>query len=165
MSEAKKERGGKPDLSLIPYCVETELARAMMYGEGKYGRFNYCKGHKISELVAAAKRHLGAFLAGEDCAADSGVHHLAHAMANCLMMLHQRELGTLTDDRYQPAPKNVITSTTVFQVVVRGTRLKTKKVLGTYPSRVTAETMAREFFPNHWPADSFAISVEEVSGD
>ena len=97
---AKKETKDKPDLSLIPYCVEAELAKAMEYGAAKYQRYNYTKGHNISQLVAAAKRHLGKYLAGEESDDESGVHHLGHVMANCLMMLHQRELGTLKDDRF-----------------------------------------------------------------
>lgn len=102
---AAKDKTNKPDLSLIPYCVEVELARAMMNGEEKYGRFNYTKGHKVSELAAAAKRHIGQFLDGQDRAADSGVHHLAHAMANCLMIIHEQMLGTLKDDRFRSAPE------------------------------------------------------------
>lgn len=99
---AKKETKDKPDLSHIPYCAESELAKAMQYGTKKYGRYNYCKGHDLTQLVAAAKRHLGKYLEGEDCDNESGVHHLGHVMANCLMLLHQGELGTLRDDRYQP---------------------------------------------------------------
>jgi len=104
---AKKETKDKPDLSLIPYCVEAELAKAMEYGAAKYQRYNYTKGHNISQLVAAAKRHLGKYLAGEESDDESGVHHLGHVMANCLMMLHQRELGTLKDDRFVK-PKSIM---------------------------------------------------------
>ncbi len=97
---AKKETKDKPDLSLIPYCVEVELAKAMMNGQEKYGRMNYAKGHNFNDLIAAMKRHLGKLLAGQDFDSDSGVHHLGHVMANALMALHQRELGTLKDDRF-----------------------------------------------------------------
>lgn len=102
MSGARKELKGKPDLSLIPYCVEAALARVMQWGAAKYGRYNYTKGHDLTQLVAAIRRHAGQLLAGEDVASDSGEHHAAHIMANCLMLLHQRELGTLRDDRFQP---------------------------------------------------------------
>ena len=101
---AKKETKDKPDLSLIPYCVEVELAKAMMYGAGVYGRMNYTKGHDLTQIVSAAKRHLGKYLNGEECDQDSGVHHLGHVMANCLMLIHQRELGTLKDDRFVAEP-------------------------------------------------------------
>lgn len=97
---ASKERDGKPDLSLVPYCAQVAIAEALMYGEKKYARFDYCKGHKISDLIAAAMRHIGQFNDGEDCAPDSGLSHLAHAMANLAMLIHQAELGTSQDDRY-----------------------------------------------------------------
>jgi hypothetical protein len=93
----------KVDLSLIPSVAEQAIAQAMMYGEKKYGRYNYCKGHEASQLVAAAKRHLAAWFNGEDNDPESGVNHLGHAMANCLMILRQQELGTLKDNRYRPA--------------------------------------------------------------
>ena len=90
----------KADLSLIPAVAEQAIARAMMYGEKKYGRYNYCKGHDASQLVAAAKRHLAAWFNGEENDPESGVNHLGHVMANCLMILRQQELGTLKDNRY-----------------------------------------------------------------
>jgi hypothetical protein len=94
----------KVDLSLIPLVAEQAIARAMMYGEKKYGRYNYCKGHEASQLVAAARRHLAAWFNGEENDPESGVNHLGHAMANCLMILRQQELGTLKDNRYKAPP-------------------------------------------------------------
>ena len=38
--------------------------------------------------------------AGEDTDSESGCSHLSHVAANMLMLLHQQELGTMTDDRY-----------------------------------------------------------------
>lgn len=101
---AKKFDQEKPDLSLIAYCAEVALARAMMYGAKKYGRYNYTKGHKVSQLVAAMKRHISLYMNGEEADTESGVHHLGHVMANCMMILHQTELGTSTDDRHKPTP-------------------------------------------------------------
>lgn len=90
----------KADLSLIPSVAEEAVARAMMYGEKKYGRYNYCKGHDASQLIAAAKRHLSSWMSGQENDPESGVNHLGHAMANCLMLLHQQQLGTLRDNRF-----------------------------------------------------------------
>jgi hypothetical protein len=100
---AKKDEAGKPDLSLVPHCVEVAIAEALMDGEIKYGRYNYCKGHRVSKLLAAVKRHVGRFQDGEDVAADSGLSHLSHALANLAMIVHEMQLGTLVDDRYKPA--------------------------------------------------------------
>ena len=101
---ASKFDSKKVDLSLIPEVAEIAVARAMMYGEKKYGRYNYCKGHDASQLVAAARRHLSAWFGGEENDPESGVSHLGHVMANCRMILRQQELGTLKDNRYT-APK------------------------------------------------------------
>jgi hypothetical protein len=103
--QAKHFDDGKPDLSLIPFVAEVAMAHAFMYGAKKYGRYNYCKGHDLSQLVASAKRHISKFYAGEDLDSESGVHHLGHAMVNLAMILQEMDLRTLTDDRYKPAPK------------------------------------------------------------
>jgi hypothetical protein len=85
-SKAVKNDAQKPDLSLVPVEFLNEVARAMMDGERKYGRYNYLKGMDWHRLVAAALRHINAFQAGEDNATDSGVSHIGHAGA-CLCML------------------------------------------------------------------------------
>lgn len=101
----KKDR--KPDYSLIPRALLDHLAYAMMAGEEKYGRYNYTKGHRISQLTAAAVRHLKAIESGEDYDADTSdriglsVHHAGNVAACMLMLLHQQELGTLVDDRFK----------------------------------------------------------------
>jgi hypothetical protein len=109
MSASKNaKRDGKPDLSLLPKVFLDQVAYAMMAGEKKYGRYNYTKGHKISELIAAAMRHLSAMNEGEDADQDTThrldngqvVSHAACICANMLMILRQTELGTITDDRF-----------------------------------------------------------------
>lgn len=105
MSGASKNDKEKVDLSLIPYISELRHAEAFMVGQKKYGRYNYCKGHKSSQLVAAAKRHLSAWFNGEDFDPTDGQHHLGAVMACCSMILRQEELGSLVDDRYKPAPQ------------------------------------------------------------
>jgi hypothetical protein len=97
---AAKNDQDKIDLSLIPAVSLKEHAKAFMVGEKKYGRYNYCKGHKASQLVAAAMRHLTAWNEGEENDVD-GQHHLGSVMACCSMILRQAELGTLKDDRYK----------------------------------------------------------------
>jgi hypothetical protein len=99
---AKHFDDGKPDLSLIPSVAEEAMARAMMYGTNKYGRYNYCNGHEAGKLIASAKRHLSAWYNGEENDKESGVSHLGHAMCNIAMLLRQIELGTMKDDRYSP---------------------------------------------------------------
>lgn len=101
MSENKavKYDEGKPDLSLVPYVFQAEVAKAMMYGAKKYGRYNYRGGLQASRLVAAAARHLFMWFAGEEVDSESKVSHLAHVSANMLMLIDTKDIGTLKDDR------------------------------------------------------------------
>jgi Domain of unknown function (DUF5664) len=98
---ASKNDKDKVDLSLIPAVSMREHAKAFMVGEKKYGRYNYTKGHKASQLVAAAMRHLTAWFEREEHDPTDGQHHLGSVMACCSMILRQQELGTLQDDRYE----------------------------------------------------------------
>lgn len=99
---AKKNDQKKPDVSLIPYIALVKMSEAFMLGEKKYGRYNYTKGHKSSQLIAAAMRHLAKFNDGEDFDSEDGQHHLGSVMACCAMLLRQQELGTLEDNRFIP---------------------------------------------------------------
>jgi len=97
---ASKNDQSKIDLSLIPKVALEECAKAFMVGERKYNRYNYCKGHKASQLIAAAMRHIAAWNEGEETDPVDGQHHLGSVMACCAMILRQAQLGTLKDDRY-----------------------------------------------------------------
>ena len=98
----------KPDYSLLPRAFLDQVAYVMMAGAQKYGRYNYTKGHNISQLTSAAIRHLKAIDSNEDIDQDTTdrinkeIHHAACVCANMLMLLHQKELGTLEDDRFKP---------------------------------------------------------------
>lgn len=98
---AAKNDQEKIDLSLIPLISSIEHAKAFMVGEKKYGRYNYCKGHKASQLVAALERHAKSWFNGEEHDPADGQHHLGSVMACCSMILRQMELRTLKDDRYK----------------------------------------------------------------
>lgn len=91
----------KPDLSLLPIEFLTEVAKAMAYGEKKYGRYNYTGGMAWHRIIAASLRHIFAFAAGEDFDPESSVSHLGHAGA-CILMLTvyvKRNLGTDTREK------------------------------------------------------------------
>lgn len=99
----------KPDPSVVPPAGRLHLATAMMNGAEKYGPFNW-RDQPISSrpYIAAAMRHLEAYLDGEDfsqdtVAAGKPVHHLAHVMACCAILLDATEVGCLNDNR--PAVK------------------------------------------------------------
>lgn len=104
--QGKKFDTGKPDLSLIPYVALVEEANALMVGEKKYGRYNYCLGLKASQEVAAVMRHLAQWFNGEERCQVDGQHHLGSAKAGISMILRQMELGTLEDDRFKKEEKS-----------------------------------------------------------
>jgi hypothetical protein len=93
-------RDKKPELSLIPPVAEIGLALALSNGAEKYGRYNW-RGSAVTASVfaSAMKRHINAWLAGEDFASDSNIHHLAHVMAGCAIVLDSVEAGVFKDDR------------------------------------------------------------------
>jgi hypothetical protein len=100
-TEGIKHDNEKPDLSLLPREFLDEVAKAMMYGEKKYGRYNYTGGMAWHRIIAACLRHVTAFASGEDTDRESGVSHLGHAGA-CVLMLtvyYKRNLGTDTREK------------------------------------------------------------------
>ena len=108
MSEPKaaKNDTAKLDLSLIPLVGMEAEAKALMVGEKKYGRYNYCKGHKASQLIAAMLRHAMAYSDGEEFDPIDGQPHLGSIKACASMLLRQQQLGTLIDDRFKPESLN-----------------------------------------------------------
>jgi len=90
----------KPRLSDVPPVALFALGAAMSDGAHKYGRFNYRDTSVTSSVFYdAMMRHLTAWYSGEDYANDSKVHHLAHLMASCAILLDGELHGKLNDDR------------------------------------------------------------------
>jgi len=96
---AKKNDQAKPDLSLLPLPALEQMALAFMYGEKKYGRYNYTAGFESHRLIAACLRHVSQYQNGEDLDPESGASHLGHALASLAMLLHTISLGTNRDTR------------------------------------------------------------------
>jgi hypothetical protein len=104
--EGKSEGGtkhddGKVDFTLVPTIAIELEAKALMFGEKKYGRYNYTQGFETSRLLAAALRHTLAYRDGHDVDSESGIHHLGHARACFAMLLHCEQLGTMRDNRFR----------------------------------------------------------------
>jgi hypothetical protein len=93
----------KVPMHLVPPIAVAQMALAFQNGASKYGPFNW-REKTISSTVyyGAAMRHLMAWFDGEDVAPDSGVHHLAHAMACCAMVMDGAHAGKLNDNRPPP---------------------------------------------------------------
>lgn len=90
----------KVPLHLVPPSAAHYLATAFADGAAKYGPYNWReKGVSATVYFAAMKRHIDAWFDGEEVSADARVHHLAHAMACCAIILDAASVGTLNDDR------------------------------------------------------------------
>jgi len=94
------EGSKKPPFHFIPPVAEMILGQAMANGGVKYGAMNWReKTVSSSVYYNAVRRHMSAWLDGEDVAPDSGVHHLGHVMASCAILLDAAASGKLNDDR------------------------------------------------------------------
>lgn len=90
----------KPDPSLVPQAGILHEAMAFQDGATKYGAYNWReKKVKGRVYVAAAMRHLGQYLDGENFDPKSKVHHLGHARACLGIILDALETGNLIDNR------------------------------------------------------------------
>lgn len=98
----KTRAGGsnKVPLHLVPPSALAHMAMAFADGGLKYQPYNW-RSEPISASVyyGAAMRHLVAWWDGEDVAVDSGVHHLAHVMACCAMVLDTCQDADFNDNR------------------------------------------------------------------
>lgn len=93
----------KPSITSIPPTALFHCAMAMMDGERKYGLHNWKEKDVPARIyIDAAMRHLMAWADGEEYAEDSQVHHIAHVMACCCIILDAMEQGVLIDDRSIP---------------------------------------------------------------
>jgi len=90
----------KPGISAIPPVAIYALGAAMQDGVNKYEKYNWRDaGATTSIFFDAMARHLFAWYSGETYASDSKVHHLAHLMAGCAIILDSELHKTLNDDR------------------------------------------------------------------
>jgi len=93
------EGAKKPQLQLVPPALLVETAKALQHGAKTYGPWNWRKTNVgLMTYVGAMKRHIDAFLEGEDID-DSGAHHLGCVAASCAIVLDARKHGTLVDNR------------------------------------------------------------------
>jgi hypothetical protein len=97
----------KIPLNLWPSEASAMGSLGMLEGYCKYGGNNFIAANGVvaSIYVAAAKRHLDAWFAGEENAHDTGTPHLANALATIAIIVKCQAHGKLIDDRdYSPQP-------------------------------------------------------------
>jgi len=87
-------------LHLVPYTAVVYDCLALLDGMLKYGRTNWrAAGVRASIYFDASIRHLTKWFEGEDIDPDSGLPHLAHAIACITIIIDALEAGKLKDDR------------------------------------------------------------------
>lgn len=96
----------KPNVSLNPGSAAAYQALAHEDGARKYGPFNWReKSIELMTYVAAAKRHLDAWVDGEDYSVDTveagaPVHNLGHVLASIAILIDATETpGCAIDNR------------------------------------------------------------------
>lgn len=90
----------KLPLHLWPETATIYGCLGLLEGMLKYGRSNWRKaGVRASIYADALKRHVNAYFEGEDDATDSGLPHLAHALACIAILIDAKAAGKLVDDR------------------------------------------------------------------
>lgn len=90
----------KLPLHLWPVTASALGSLGLLDGMLKYGRSNFrAIGVRASIYFDAANRHLNAWFEGEECDPDSGLDHLAHALACMAIIVDARAAGKLNDDR------------------------------------------------------------------
>lgn len=97
----------KVPLHLIPPSALIEEAMCMSDGAKKYGPYNWREEDKpvtVTVYVAAAMRHLLAFMDGEDLDPDSGHSHLGHLRAGIGVVMDAMACGNAIDDRPPKGP-------------------------------------------------------------
>ena len=103
-------------MTKLPAVAVLHASHAMMDGAGKYGAYNWREKPVLASIYAdACLRHLAAWFDGEELAADSGVHHLGHAIGCLAILIDGQETGNLIDDR----PVTLDSRGTVARVLAR----------------------------------------------
>jgi len=95
-SAGLKDDGNKVDWAILKYAPLEDVVRVFMMGEEKYDRHNYLEVEDWeTRYWNAAMRHMVAHQRGEYMDPESGLPHLAHAVASLLMhMANQDHHGT-----------------------------------------------------------------------
>lgn len=91
----------KPDMSLLSNAALIKIAQVMTFGKKKYSAHNWRGGFTWSRPLAAAARHLYAYIGGEDKDPETGISHLAHACCCLFMVLEFEETHKELDDRFK----------------------------------------------------------------
>jgi len=88
----------KPNLNKIYPNFIQELAKVLDFGDEKYGVMNWKGYSNINELMSALMRHTSQLNGGELIDKQSGLSHLAHISANCMLLMWLLDNGIVSLD-------------------------------------------------------------------
>lgn len=87
--EGLKHDDEKLRWDLVYWPALEELVKVLMHGAKTYGDYNWQKVSPSKERYTnALMRHVIAYANGERDASDTGRHHLAHALCNCMFLMY-----------------------------------------------------------------------------
>lgn len=87
-------------MHLVPPEWERLLGEVMGAGAKKYAPNNWRKGLAYSGCYASARRHLAAWMEGEEVDPETGLSHLGHVAWNALALYSYQTHGVGVDDRF-----------------------------------------------------------------
>lgn len=97
--EGKRFNDGKLRYDLIHPVAEEGLVKVLTKGSEKYEPRNWERGMAWSKVVASLKRHLAAFVKGEDFDKESGELHVNHIQCNAHFLSAYYKIFPQGDDR------------------------------------------------------------------
>ncbi len=100
METGDRFNGGKPKWSLVPQSGLLPMVEVLEYGAKKYTPHNWKKGLSITEICESMKRHLDAFMEGEDKDPESQLSHIGHMQCNTLFLGWMSKHRPDLEDRY-----------------------------------------------------------------
>lgn len=90
----------KVPLALCSPIASAHWSLAQFAGMCKYQAWNWrIAGVRSSTYISAMKRHLDAYMSGEEFDPVDGTHHLGNIMACAAILLDAQAAGKLNDDR------------------------------------------------------------------
>ena len=102
LTEGAKHDKGKTRLSLISPDAEWALGMVLTFGAKKYDDWNWAKGISYGRVYDALRRHLNAWMGGEELDPESGLPHVDHALCGAMFLSHyehNKDMYRSFDDR------------------------------------------------------------------